>query len=451
MNFCNSQNTLFLKAMDRGVPCVLGNTLLLKDYFNLDKALRLKSDDDINEIVEKIKYVRKNKKAILEEYKKFRKDYSKYSKESIEKFLGHGVKNDKEDEKYEKLLTVGIPVYNVKDYLAASIESVVKAVNKDNTEIVIVNDGSTDNSEEIIKKYEKKYPDLIRYIKQENHGLGNVRNVIMDNAKGKYIASIDSDDTINSNFFKEAEEYLKKDVDLVLCDWLSIYGEDKKEPTEASDSNFKDFSSYKKLLYSTIMPSNCNKIVKKSIYKNIGLRFVEGHKFEDLGTNPITMIKVKNIKYINKPYYEYNIRQNSIMRSNAGFNMIDVLRILEDRLNKYVDDKEANKDELRAYVYFWRFEEFIINQWYKLETEERDKMIDYTLENVKDIIDYLYKDNKYVNEMIDRIDEDTKEFVKERNKAILSGKIKEFLDKNKDKYKILTPALILYNYDNRPK
>ena len=163
------------------------------------------------------------------------------------------------------------------------------------------------------------------------------------------------------------------------------------------------------------------------------------------------MSKAETMKYINKPYYEYNIRKDSIMRTEVGFNMIDVLRILEDRLNKYIADTELDKQEFRAYVYFWRIEESILNQLYSLEKSKRDNMIDYIYNNIGDILEKLYRNNKYTDYFIDRVDEETKKYIKERNNILLNGNLKEYLDEKiaKKEYKILTPALILYNYDNR--
>lgn len=447
VNFCNSDNTMFIKCMDMGVPCILGNNTLLKGT-PLQQLLQVNSDDDINEIAAKIQEVKENKEIILKDYKAYREQYSNECKKSIEQFVSINM-DVPEEKEYEKILTIGIPVYNVEDYLAKCIESILKFNNKD-VEILIVNDGSTDKSEEIALKYQQKHPSCIRYIKQENHGLGNVRNVILKNAKGKYIASIDSDDVINKKFFEEAWQSLKDGVDMVICDWLSIFNQEEKYPTPALDSNLKLESNYKKIIYSTIMPSACNKIVKKELYEKIGLEFIEGLKFEDLGTNPIILNHVQTIHYINKPYYEYTIRQNSIMRTKVEYNMIDVLKLLEQRIDQYIT-KPFNKKEFMAYVFFWRVEESIINQLYELDSEQRKKMIDYMYENIFPVLQQLYLDNEYVMAMIERIDEETKEYILERNKEILNKNLEEYLNKKIEEksYKILTPALILYNYDNR--
>lgn len=448
INFCNSNNTMFLRCMDLGIPCVVGNNTLFEEGSALKQFLQVKSDDDIDEIAAKIQQVRDNKEKILEEYQTYRQNYSAASKKSIENFLSVSLPIH-ETKKYEKMLTIGIPVYNVEEYVAKCIESVLNFKNKD-IEIVIVNDGSTDGSEEVILKYQNRYPNLIRYIKQENHGLGNARNVILKNAKGKYIASIDSDDVIQKKFFEEAWTSLENDVDMVICDWLSIFSKEEKFPTPALDNNLQMESNYKKILYSTIMPSACNKIVKKELYERIGLQFIEGLKFEDLGTNPIIMNQLETIQYINKPYYEYTIRQNSIMRTKVEYHMIDVLRLLEERMNQYIT-KAYNKKEFMAYVFFWRVEESIINQLYDLEEDERNKMIDYMYDNIFPILEQLYKDNEYVDTMIKRVDEETKNYILERNEAILNKTLETYLEEKiaKKCYKILTPALILYNYDNR--
>lgn len=448
VNFCNSDNSVFFTCMDKGIPCIVGNNTLFEKDTALKKLLQVKSDDNIDEIAQKIKEVKENKEEILKQYQEYRKQYTKKSIESIKNFVGDFTKQQEKRE-YEKMLTIGIPVYNVEDYVAKCIDSVLSFKHK-NIEILIVNDGSTDGSEDVCLQYVNKYPEQIRYIKQENHGLGNVRNVILKNAKGKYIASIDSDDVINKNFFEEAWESLEKNVDMVICDWLSIFSKEEKYPTPALDNNLPFESNYKKILYSTIMPSACNKIVKKELYETIGLSFIEGLKFEDLGTNPVILSRLETIKYIQKPYYEYTIRQNSIMRTKVEYHMIDVLKILEQRMNQYIM-KPYDKKEFMAYVFFWRVEESILNQLYDLDVQARKSMIEYMYKHIFSVLEQLYQDNKYVQAMITRVDEETKNYIIQRNEAILNKTLEAYLEEKirSKSYKILTPALILYHYDNR--
>ena len=291
INFTDNDNTIFLKSMDRNIPCILGNNELIKNT-TLEKYLTVNSDDNIDEISEKIESVKENRERIIELYDKYRTNYSKKSREEIKEFL--------------------------------SIEQ--NLIIEKETEILIINDGSTDQSEKIIKEYLEKNKHLIRYIKQENHGLGNVRNVGMKEAKGKYIASIDSDDTINKDFFTTCLNDLIEDVDIVVYDWITITNTTKFE-TAAIDYIFNNGNLYEGLIYTSIMASACNKIVKKSLFDSIKYKYVED-KYEDLSITPLLLLKASTIKYINKPYYEYYVRSNSIMRSSVGFSMINIINEL---------------------------------------------------------------------------------------------------------------------------
>ncbi|MDD3340955.1 MAG: glycosyltransferase [Bacilli bacterium] len=447
-NFTNNDMMIFLKSMDLGVPCILGNTDFLDKAPELKNWLVLKSDDDINEMASKIEEISKNEEKINKLYDSFRKKYTKNSEKSISLFL-EKVVTKKENIETEKLLSVIVPVYNVEKYLDKCLASVVNA-RIDDMEVLVINDGSKDNSEEVIQSYTEAYPDLIRYIKQENHGLGNVRNVGLKESKGKYIASIDSDDTIDKNFFKEALPYMEKDIDVVLCDWLSVFP-DNPHPTPALDRMLQLENEYQSLLYATIMPSACNKIVKKRMYTDIHLSFAEGLKFEDLSTNPIILLKAETIKYIPKPYYEYMIREGSIMRTSAGKDMIDIIAMLEQRVQEYVGEKNLDIDAFRFYVYWFRIEEFIINPLYKLEEKERKEFITYIEDKMRPLLESIFTKNKYVQNRIKEFDQDTQMYIEKRNQAFLKGNLDSFLKKsikNKE-YFILTPPLILYKIDNR--
>lgn len=450
VNFTNNDKTLFLKSMDKGIPCILGNCDILDRSPSLKKMLVVESDDDVNEIASKIEFVSQNRDKILKAYQTFRKQYKKDSQKSILDFTGKE-KQEKEMIQYEKLLTVVVPVYNVEKFVQNALDSILDA-QIDNMEILIINDGSTDKSEEMIQPYLEEYPHLIRYIRQTNHGLGNVRNVGMREAKGKYIASIDSDDTIDAAFFKEAEAYMEKDIDIILCDWLSVFP-NESFPTPALDTLLQLENKYKSLLYCTIMPSTCNKIVKKELYTNIGLEFVENLKFEDLGTNPIIMLQAKTIKYLNKPYYHYMIRENSIMRTDFGYDMIDLLKILDTRIHHYNQDTLAVPlDEFKAYVYYFRVEDFIFNSLYKMEDKKKRKeAISYITKNMYDILVPLLTENVYVQKLLEPVDEETKIYIAKRNQAFIDKKLDSFINKaiENQEYLILTPAYILYHLDNR--
>ncbi len=442
INFTANDYTLFLKSMDAGIPCIIGNNEILDSESKLNDYLMINSDDNIDEIATKITETIKNKKKIQNEYKEFRKKYIKESKHLAEQFLSSP--NDSQPSvKYEKLISIIVPVYNVEKYLDSSLKSIIASIIP-NCEILIINDGSPDNSEKIILEYQKKYPSLIRYIKQKNHGLGNVRNVGLKEAKGKYIASIDSDDTINKKFFREALPYLEKNVDMVIYDWLTVNSEGKFE-TAALDYIFNDINRYEGLLYTTIMPSTCNKIVKKELYDKLNLKFVED-KFEDLSANPFVMLEAETIKYINKPYYEYYIRSNSIMRTKPGLSMIDVIKEVNNRIEKYKDIINVDIDKFKYYTFAWRIEEYIFNQLYTIDEMEIEAYIKYIYSNLKTVIMEIFNNELYIKRIEELKTEELKKYIIKRNKEFEKGNLKKYIidaRKNKKYYK-LTPPIMYY-------
>jgi glycosyltransferase involved in cell wall biosynthesis len=442
VNFSNSDNRVILDAIDDETIIILGNTYLFDDYTYLKDKLVLKSDDDINEISKKIEDAFKNKDKIISEYKKFRKDYINNSRKSVIDFT-----EEVEDKKYKKdnslLLSVIVPVYNTEDYIGNTLQSIIDARIK-NMEILVINDGSTDNSENIIQEYVKKYPDLIKYFSKKNEGPGSSRNVGLKNARGKYISAVDSDDTINKNFYKEALKYLKEDIDMVIYDWMTN-DNGNKYPTPAIDPIFNNKSIYEGIMFTSIMSSSCNKIYKKELFDELRLTYPAG-KYEDFDTNSCLFLGVKTFKYIRKPYYIYYIRKGSIMRSKPEYDMINAISILDQRINdnkKYIN---FSISEFKFHLYSYRLENYIINIIYNLESKDRDKMIDYMSKKIKNILIELFNSKEYIA-MLDKLDDKKKEYIIERNKAIKNDRFKQFVNKKIKEKGImeLTTEEIIYN------
>ena len=127
-----------------------------------------------------------------------------------------------------KLISVIIPIYNTQKYLKKCIDS-VESQSYNNIEIILVNDGSTDSSEKIIRPYLQKYEN-IKYYKKENGGLSDARNYGMPYATGEYIAFLDSDDYVESTMYEEMYEGAKKEnADMVECDFIWEYPDKRKE------------------------------------------------------------------------------------------------------------------------------------------------------------------------------------------------------------------------------
>lgn len=121
-----------------------------------------------------------------------------------------------------------VPVYNVEKYLAKCIESILNQTNQD-FELLLVNDGTKDNSQKIIDEYVAKYPDMIKAIKQENAGQAVARNVGIENASGEFLAFLDSDDYLEENSYQLALNKAEcDDLDIVCFDYYEVINGKKK-------------------------------------------------------------------------------------------------------------------------------------------------------------------------------------------------------------------------------
>ena len=133
--------------------------------------------------------------------------------------------------------SVIMPIYNVEPYLEEAIKSVInQSIGFDeNIQLILVNDGSTDNSEQICLKYEKLYPENIIYIKQENHGVSSARNNGMKYAEGKYVNFLDSDDKWNYDVFDKVYDFFEEyqnEIDIVSCRVKFFEGKEGYHPLD---------------------------------------------------------------------------------------------------------------------------------------------------------------------------------------------------------------------------
>ena len=140
-------------------------------------------------------------------------------------------------QEYPFLFSVVIPVYNVEMYLAETLDSVIgQTIGFENIQIILVNDGSPDNSEEICLRYRDRYPDNITYVRQENAGVSAARNNGIGYIKGKYVNFLDSDDCWDKNAFKWVYAFFEKNYDQV-----DVVGARKKFFDAASGYHHLDY------------------------------------------------------------------------------------------------------------------------------------------------------------------------------------------------------------------
>ena len=242
-------------------------------------------------------------------------------------------------------VSVIVPVYNVEPYLDKCLNTLVNQTLK-KIEIIIVNDGSKDNSEKIIEKYLKKYPEKIKYIKKANGGLSSARNEGLKYASGEYIGFVDSDDYASLNTFnlmyKKAKE---KNFDLVVCNLNYVYETKTKMVSAGLDKDLENEDEVKKNIV-FLYPAVWNKLYKKEILDS--LKFKEGIWYEDVEFNFRVYPRVKSIGYVDKPLIQYVQRESSISKTidKRLFNYIDnfngLIRYYQDNnlYNKYYFELE---------------------------------------------------------------------------------------------------------------
>lgn len=230
----------------------------------------------------------------------------------------------------ELQLSIIVPIYNVEEYLRECLESIYKVKNIAK-EIILVNDGSIDNSFEIIKEYKDKYSSITTVIDKKNGGLSDARNSGMKIAKGKYIFFIDSDDLISPLVFEEIfKEGYKQDVDIIKANGYFL--KENKENEVLNEVKIKD-GIYKgiDLLEESYMKKIIRVEVWLSIYKNIFLKennfyFYKGLIYEDTIFSYNVWIKSEKILFLNKNFYYYRIREGSIMADETAEKYIHKLK-----------------------------------------------------------------------------------------------------------------------------
>lgn len=221
------------------------------------------------------------------------------------------------------LLSIIIPVYNVEKYLDKCIQSVINQTYL-KTEIILVDDGSTDSSGYLCDLWAKK-DRRISVIHKPNGGLSSARNAGLNIAKGEYIGFVDSDDFIELDMYKTMMDAIfttKKDI--ACCGRIiDLWGErNKKEYTIENLTVFNSEEAIKEtLLLTKIDVSSCDKIFKKTLFNTIV--YPEGKISEDASIIFNLINKSNGIVHVGKPYYHYVYRKNSISKSEYDHKKYD--------------------------------------------------------------------------------------------------------------------------------
>lgn len=293
-------------------------------------------------------------------------------------------------------VSVIVPVYNTEKYIKKCLDSLVNQTMK-NTEIIVINDGSNDHSEEIIKEYENEYPEMIKYYKKENGGLSSARNYGVEKANGKYIAFVDSDDYIDKELFLNLEGHIEKNIDLIKFKTIKKYKDGKLEkisgPTFDECSGEEAFNE----LYSKdiLIEPAWLYLYRREFWKKNNFKYAENLYHEDFGLTPIVIAKAKTVVSTDNYGYYYIQRENSIVTDDTKNlkRANDLLKHYDNILKeiKSINLDKRTKENIKMYYtncILLRVEELdgIEQKKYIKEIKKRKMIKNIKVRNIKQLV-----------------------------------------------------------------
>ena len=181
-------------------------------------------------------------------------------------------------------VSVIVPVYNVEKYLAKCLDSLVIQTLED-IEIIVVNDGTKDNSQLIINQYVKNYPDKVFSYIKKNGGLGDARNYGLQYANAEYIGFVDSDDYVSPHMYEKLyKKAISDNSDLVLCDIEYVWENSQERKYLSGYKQIEGVDHSKSVFLSPLFA--WNKLYRKELFSKYNLRYPKKLWYEDI---PVTI------------------------------------------------------------------------------------------------------------------------------------------------------------------
>lgn len=216
-----------------------------------------------------------------------------------------------------KKISVIVPIYNVEKYISRCLDSILMQ-EYENLELILINDGSTDNVEEIINMYLEKCPNIIKYIKKENTGLSDTRNIGIKIATGDYIMFVDSDDYLATNLLTQLKPYMDKEIEMIKFKAQRV-AEDGEELGILNGPVFDETTgeeAFSKMCFEDeLMETAWLYLYKTELLKQNSFKFVKGLYHEDFGLIPLIILKAKTFVSTDICGYNYVQSNNSITRT----------------------------------------------------------------------------------------------------------------------------------------
>lgn len=248
-------------------------------------------------------------------------------------------------------ISIIIPVYNVQDYLARSVDAILKN-DTEGCEVILVDDGSKDGSPAICDAYAAAHPELIRVLHQENAGPGAARNAGISAARGEWFLFVDSDDRLAPNALQRLRAAIaEEEADVISFQFYkeSVKGETWEEWSGPMQARTR-FSLAEQPVFLLTQPSCWLRLWKRSVFSDNDIRFPNVVWYEDIRTVTKLLAKAKRIVNLPDHLYYYLDRPGSIMNSSQLPRNRDILPAFADILDWFVQQglKQTYYDELCA-------------------------------------------------------------------------------------------------------
>lgn len=296
-------------------------------------------------------------------------------------------------------LSIIVPVYNVEKYLEQCIESIIDAY-RDGIEVILVDDGSQDESDKICDLFARKY-DYIKVVHKKNGGLSSARNTGINLANGKFIWFVDSDDYIENKSIDVIFDAIKKDTDMIFINYTKFYNNGENEVYQTfSESDNLTIEPYKYLnSLGNISYAAQQFIVKRKLIYDNNLFFSEGIYHEDEEWTPRVVCVAKTFTIIMPAIYNYRGgNPNSITGMLNPKKVIDKIFISKKMYNRI--RKEEISDDMKEFLKSRIAHNYIaaLNEYYMYDKNTKSALLKEFKENI-----YLIDDIKSKKAIIVKI------------------------------------------------
>ena len=274
------------------------------------------------------------------------------------------------------IVSIIVPIFNVEKYLEKCLTSLANQTLED-IEIIAIDDGSTDTSGKILDLFQKKYPNKIRAYHQENLGISATRNRGIDLAEGKYVAFIDSDDSVDLEFCQRMYgEMEKRELDVVVCDFFETDGENKKE---MKIPYWEDCTVFEKpnLLFD-INTSPWNKLYRKDFLLEQDIKFPINLKYEDAVFFQKILSRKAKVGKVDAPLVYYLVRPGSettVVRKTV----FDIFEVLDMICAEYQKNSSEEYKKISMYLEYFvtnRITVYNIQQIWQEDSDAAMKFIE---------------------------------------------------------------------------